>query len=280
MNRVKVAEHAHYPFGAEIDVAPHENPEEAMKFTGHERDIVAGDGHTLDYMHARFYSPTAGRFLSVDPGRYEPERPQSWNRYAYVSNNPITYNDPTGREQPFNTASYDWSGFLKGVDSVVSAVTQDYRDAKEAIAGMGTSASLSENVMGAAVLGIITANTAVGAIEPEERGGVQILKNVAQGKAAEVAVGTELKAEGKVILGSQVSAKTSEGRRVIDHLVQNGSGVSAVEVKSGNATRNAAQVAKDGAMAKDGATLVGKNAPAQLKGQTIKIETEVRRPNE
>jgi uncharacterized protein RhaS with RHS repeats len=208
------------------------------------------------------------------------ERPQSWNRYAYVSNNPITYNDPTGREQPFNAASYDWSGFLKGVDSVVSAVTEDYRNAREAIAGMGTSASLSENVMGAAVLGIITANTAVAAIEPEERGGVQILKNAAQGKAAEIAVGTELKAEGKVILGSEVSAKTSEGRRVIDHLVQNGSGVRAVEVKSGNATRNAAQVAKDGAMAKDGATLVGKNAPAQLKGQTIKIETEVRRPNE
>jgi uncharacterized protein RhaS with RHS repeats len=49
-NAVKVAEHAYCPFGAEINLSPHENPEEEMKFTGHERDIVAGDGHTLDYM--------------------------------------------------------------------------------------------------------------------------------------------------------------------------------------------------------------------------------------
>ena len=99
-NRIKVAEHAYYPFGAEINLAPHETPEEAMKFTGHERDIVAGDGHTLDYMHARFYNPTAGRFLSVDPAldvKSTITNPQEWNRYSYVENNPITKNDPTGK---------------------------------------------------------------------------------------------------------------------------------------------------------------------------------------
>jgi hypothetical protein len=41
---VKVAEHAYYPFGSEISLTPHESNEEAMKFTGHERDTVAGDG--------------------------------------------------------------------------------------------------------------------------------------------------------------------------------------------------------------------------------------------
>jgi RHS repeat-associated protein len=99
-NGVKVAEHAYYPFGAEINLTPHETPEEAMKFTGHERDIVAGDGHTLDYMHARYYSPTAGRFLSVDsaldPSKTLPN-PQAWNRYAYVRNNPMRFTDPTGK---------------------------------------------------------------------------------------------------------------------------------------------------------------------------------------
>jgi YD repeat-containing protein len=53
-SNVKVAEHAYYPFGGEISLTPHESTEEAMKFTGHERDIVAGDGHTLDDMHARY----------------------------------------------------------------------------------------------------------------------------------------------------------------------------------------------------------------------------------
>jgi RHS repeat-associated protein len=100
VNQVKVAEHAYYPFGAEINLTPHETPEEAMKFTGHERDTVAGDGHTLDYMHARYYSPTAGRFVSVDPAldlRKALPNPQAWNRYAYVRNNPVRFTDPTGK---------------------------------------------------------------------------------------------------------------------------------------------------------------------------------------
>jgi len=48
-------------------------------------------------MHARYYSPTAGRFLSVDPGSYSLFKPQSWNRYGYVRNNPLNTTDPTGR---------------------------------------------------------------------------------------------------------------------------------------------------------------------------------------
>lgn len=71
-----------------------------MKFTGHERDIVAGDGHTLDYMHTRYCSPMMGRFFSVDP-LLDSERsmhsPQAWNRYSYVLNNPMGRVDPDGR---------------------------------------------------------------------------------------------------------------------------------------------------------------------------------------
>src|SRR4051812_47340004 len=100
-NGVKVAEHAYYPFGAEIALTPHETPEEAMKFTGHERDIVAGDGHTLDYMHARYDNASLGRFLSVDPSldlKRALTNPQSWNRYSYALNSPLNYTDPTGRD--------------------------------------------------------------------------------------------------------------------------------------------------------------------------------------
>lgn len=50
-------------------------------------------------MHARYYSAAVGRFLSVDPLLdFETLRqPQSWNRYAYVRNNPMGRTDPTGR---------------------------------------------------------------------------------------------------------------------------------------------------------------------------------------
>ena len=54
---------------------------------------------SLDYMHARFYNPQVGRFLSVDKVPSLPIRPQTWNRYAYVSNNPLAYNDPDGNRQ-------------------------------------------------------------------------------------------------------------------------------------------------------------------------------------
>jgi RHS repeat-associated protein len=65
-----------------------------MKFTGHERDDV-----NLDYMHARYYLPFGGRFLSVDPGKdWDDTKPQSWNLYTYARNNPVGNTDPNGKE--------------------------------------------------------------------------------------------------------------------------------------------------------------------------------------
>jgi RHS repeat-associated protein len=109
-NGVKVAEHAYYPLGAEINLTLHESPEEAMKFTGHERDIVAGDGHTLDYMHARYYSASVGRFLSVDPliKKGAMGSPQLWNRYAYTANNPMNRIDPDGRNWFSIDGTWEW----------------------------------------------------------------------------------------------------------------------------------------------------------------------------
>jgi RHS repeat-associated protein len=102
---VQIGVHAYYPFGAELNLGQSEQPGELMKFTGHERDLLASNPNTLDYMHARFEMGTMGRFLSVDPGRYHIDQPQSWNRYAYVGNNPITYSDPTGSERPWRQST-------------------------------------------------------------------------------------------------------------------------------------------------------------------------------
>jgi len=102
---VLVGKHAYYPFGAEMDLTPKEATTELMKFTGHERDIVAGAGNSVDYMHARYYNPAFGRFLSVDPkGRYtEQRRPQAWNRYVYSLDNPLLLVDPDGRDPRIST---------------------------------------------------------------------------------------------------------------------------------------------------------------------------------
>ncbi len=67
-----------------------------QKFTIKERDNETG----LDYFGARYYANVQGRFTSVDPENFQARlnatRPQSWNGYSYVNNNPLRSNDPTG----------------------------------------------------------------------------------------------------------------------------------------------------------------------------------------
>jgi RHS repeat-associated protein len=100
------AVHTYGPFGVELTAT---NDGERMKFTGHERDennpnlgTQAGD---LDYMHARYYQATRGRFLSIDPGKdSQPALPQSWNLYTYVHDDPLGNVDPSGM----------WAGDLVG----------------------------------------------------------------------------------------------------------------------------------------------------------------------
>lgn len=72
-----------------------------MKFTAHERVLAntTSADDDLDYMHARFYSPQTGRFLSFDPKvlREPTKRPQRSNKYTYALNNPVIRIDPDGR---------------------------------------------------------------------------------------------------------------------------------------------------------------------------------------
>jgi RHS repeat-associated protein len=79
-----------------------------LKFTGHERDTNGvGAADDLDYMHARYYSSHFGRFLSTDPGDdHDPKKPQSWHKYAYVRNNPMTLIDPTGEANELYNAIF------------------------------------------------------------------------------------------------------------------------------------------------------------------------------
>jgi RHS repeat-associated protein len=93
----QVAFHRYYPFGKEQTAL---QEADRMKFTGHERDLanVVGDGDDLDYMHARHYSLITGRFQSTDLAQGRPESPQSWNRYSYGRNSPMSFVDPDGLE--------------------------------------------------------------------------------------------------------------------------------------------------------------------------------------
>ncbi len=94
----QAAYHVYYPYGEEATAFNQDTIRE--KFTGHERDLgnPGGSGDDLDYMHARFCGPLTGRFMSVDTLGGIWNSPQSLNRYAYATNNPLRYVDPTGYE--------------------------------------------------------------------------------------------------------------------------------------------------------------------------------------
>jgi RHS repeat-associated protein len=53
----------------------------------------------LDYYVARFYDPQLARFAQADNIIPDPGKSVSFDRYAYVHNNPILYNDPTGHDK-------------------------------------------------------------------------------------------------------------------------------------------------------------------------------------
>jgi len=63
------------------------------KFTGQREESALG----IYFFVARWFDPSLGRFLSPDTiVPTSTQGTQAWDRYAFVNNNPVRYNDPTG----------------------------------------------------------------------------------------------------------------------------------------------------------------------------------------
>ena len=76
------------PYGQPIDQAAPNEP----GYTGKFQEPALG----IQNFGARWYDPRIGRFLAIDPAGFDPQNPQSFNRYAYANNNPYKYVDPDG----------------------------------------------------------------------------------------------------------------------------------------------------------------------------------------
>ncbi len=73
------------------------------------------------HMNGRVYDPLNGRFMSSDPIIQEPGNLQSYNRYAYVFNNPLLFTDPSGysawtkfRDRVLKPVAFAYIGYLTG----------------------------------------------------------------------------------------------------------------------------------------------------------------------
>jgi RHS repeat-associated protein len=63
------------------------------KFTGQREEASLG----IYYFNARWIDPSLGRFTSPDTiVPTSTQGTQAWDRYGFVNNNPVRYNDPTG----------------------------------------------------------------------------------------------------------------------------------------------------------------------------------------
>jgi RHS repeat-associated protein len=76
------------PYGSKLN-----GTSEKIGYTGHAYDADT----QLTYAQARFYDPAVGRFMSMDPIGFT-GNPFTFNRYAYVNNNPYGGTDPSGME--------------------------------------------------------------------------------------------------------------------------------------------------------------------------------------
>jgi RHS repeat-associated protein len=86
-----VSDLAYAPFGEQYAISGTADP----SFTGQDSETASG---LYDFTF-REYSPSGGRWISPDLGwmaAVDPTNPQTWNRYTYVTNNPLALFDPLG----------------------------------------------------------------------------------------------------------------------------------------------------------------------------------------
>ena len=197
-NGVQLSVHAYYPFGAELNLTPTEQPAELMKFTGHERDPLANDAHTLDYMHARYEMETMGRFLSIDPGEFwrlqngiRQDRaisqrylasPQVWNRYVYAYNNPISFLDTNGRQAgPASLAQLEMAELRMVREGKMTRAQYERRAGARATTGLVTGAILTGSGMIASAWDSLTTFLGFGGAAASAGGGTLLLgENMAE----------------------------------------------------------------------------------------------------
>ena len=74
------------------EVAATGSTDNSYRFVGEQYDPNIG----FYYLRARYYDPTSGRFISMDPAAGDPQSPISLHRYLYANDNPVNYVDPTG----------------------------------------------------------------------------------------------------------------------------------------------------------------------------------------
>jgi len=104
-------------------------------------------------MNGRLYAPRLGRFLSADPFVQFPDAFQSYDRYAYVLNNPLRYTDPSGH---FVFTAFAAMVVAAGQGTIHWAVAAALIGAATAADALIQGASLGEALKAGVIAGVAT----------------------------------------------------------------------------------------------------------------------------
>ena len=195
----KVAESRHYPYGAErwswVDGGG-EFPTD-YRFTGQREDGSVN----LYAMGARWYDPAVGRWVSPDtlvPGL---GNSQNLNRYSYVNNNPLVYNDPTGHF--LHIAVGAGIGAVVGViASAGPQMIQNIRDGQPLIANIDPGQVAKAAAVGAVGGAVGAATFGVGTAVM----GTGLAAMMGSGAISGAIAGQASRAAGNVLSGQEVTA--------------------------------------------------------------------------
>lgn len=158
-------------------------------FGGQYQDAESG----FYYLRARYYDPSTGQFLSLDPLSARTRQP-----YAYVSNNPLNERDPSGLDCSWSSP-WDCAASAAGsvgsalntassaVASAVSEASQWVQENQSTVATVGAGLAIFGVACG---LGIVTAETTclVAAIGALGLGAVQMGIDAGEGNYGMLAI--------------------------------------------------------------------------------------------
>ena len=152
-----------------------------VTFTGSVSDASSG----LQYMNARFYQPSTGRFLSQDSYSGNPYDPWTQHLYSYCGNNPVNMVDPTGH-------SAGAIGALKGIWGAALAEPTPYGEIIAAIATI----FLGGVIIGEAISSSSSASSSSASAKPKAEAA----------KSTTIPFDTKIKAQNKFIKRSMEKA--------------------------------------------------------------------------
>ncbi len=140
-------------------------------FTGEQTDPAG-----LQYLRARYYDPSIGRFWTRDPFSGTIADPMSLNRYVYGSNNPVMVDDPWGlcsKWPPNKWGDCPHKAAEKAVGVVQGAgrrVVEVVKDLGATLAGCDWRRMTGGLVLSAAGTGLVAIGVGAGAIVVGSKG--------------------------------------------------------------------------------------------------------------